>query len=68
MLKENELRESPYYYRFAQTDRNGFVTLISVEDRCLTNEFIAYLKRYGYVQRERMKERFTPVFVAKQEG
>ena len=64
MLKEKQLRESPFYYRSAQVNKEGYVTLISVEDYLLTYEFTEYLNQNGYKMRKNKKDRrFTTCFV-----
>ena len=63
MLKEEEIRKSPYYYRFAECDKEGNVVRVSVEDSLITKELVDYLTKHGYRVKERTEEVYTTSFV-----
>ena len=65
MLKEEQLRKSPFYYRFCESDENGFVTLVSIEDYALTKKFRKYLEKKGYEEAKEKKGEWTTRFVPK---
>ena len=65
MLKENELRSSLYYFRWYKADKDGSLIEVSIEDYLLTQDFIDYMKKNGYVQKAKEKGRRTTHFVPK---
>ena len=66
MLKEIDLRNSPYYYRLAdKIDKEGYVGRITIEDRLLTNEFKQFLYANGYAIDTAEKGQYTTCFKPK---
>ncbi len=43
-----DLKLSPYYFRWAQVDANDMVSKVSVEKVSLTEEFRQYLVKHGF--------------------